>query len=143
MPPLFGLDACSVQVQSSWKPQDAPIKHKSVRFDDDVRIVKIPLVAEEYRMQYWMSREEYVRIRQESMETAKMAQSKCVTKRGDLRGLEHKTPHGILRRQKNRSMALNAVLTEQDFQIRTGYSDPDWIGKKKIAKEKCDTHHTF
>lgn len=128
MPPLLGLDTCAVQAQPSWNPHDVSVKHKSVRFDDEVLIIKIPVVPEEYRLQYWMSREDYVKIREETMKTVRMALSKCSTKTGHFRGLEHKTPDGVMRRQKNRSMAMNAVLTEQDFQLRTGYSDPDWIG---------------
>jgi hypothetical protein len=125
MPLLYDLEA--LQHQSSWKPQADSLEQKSVRFCDDVNIKKISNVPVENRLSYWMVKEDYARIRDECMNTVQMSLNRCSTSVVDFRGLEHKTPQGIYRRQLNRMKARKAVLQEQAFQAETGYSDPDWI----------------
>jgi hypothetical protein len=125
MPPLYDIE--TLQHQSSWKPQADSVEQKSVRFSDDVSIKEISNVPEEHRLSYWMVKEDYARIRYECMNTVQTSLHRCSTSVVDFRGLEHKTPQGIYRRQLNRMKAKKAVLQEQACQAETGYSDPDWI----------------
>jgi hypothetical protein len=130
MPPLHDIE--SLQLLSSWTTEEEfkqkPQGSRTVRFCDDISVMEIPNVPEEDRLSYWMVKEDYIKIRQQVANTVHIAVSRCETHSSDFRGLEDKTPTAVIyRRRQRRIAAINAVLQEQEFQTRTGYSDPDGI----------------
>lgn len=139
MPPLHYIESLKLlSTLSSWTSEDEdefsevdllPVQKESrrVNFSDNISVQEIPNVPEEYRFSYWMTKEDHRDIRLRVSNEVHAAVSRCATHSGDFRGLEHKTPTGIYRRKQNRQAAINAVLQEQEFQMKTGYEDPDGI----------------
>jgi hypothetical protein len=129
MPPLYDLE--SIQLHYARKTEEHYIEHhfekKQVRFCDDVSIKTIPNVPAEFKLSYWMNKQDYANIRKECTNAMQTAPSPCFTSEHNIRGLEHRTSRGLYRRMQNRQRAYKAVLEEQLFQAQTGYSHPDWI----------------
>ena len=110
---------------------------KCVQFAEHASVFKISSVDDvEERLAYWMTRGEYVQIRENCMREVRMALQQCSTTTSpNFRGLEHKTPQGLYRRFQNRQRATRTVLDEQKRQKESGFSDPSWIAA--MYKEVC------
>ena len=79
----------------------------------------------------WYSREEFKNIRRECLETVDlMTEGKMKEEEGFcIRGLEYKVPKMYKERQRNKTEIRRLVLEEQNFQLKNGMKDQDWIAK--------------
>jgi hypothetical protein len=122
MPPLSAFEPPSSS--TNWTKAKF-LSPRSVRFHWDVHVQEIPNPTEEEKLATWMKKSDYADIRNECISVIRCAMNQTST--ANIRGLEHKTPEGVYRRQQNKMGAMKAVIEEQDFQSRRGFSDPDWI----------------
>jgi hypothetical protein len=99
---------------------------RRVTFDDKVSIERIESVPNDYRGFYWMSKQDFDRIKRNAALDVLMAKT---NPDADFRGLERSlmSEEEFLKHFLDKKAAIRAVLTEQSFQRQVGYISQDDI----------------
>jgi hypothetical protein len=104
-----------------------PEKKRVVKFCEHALLFEIDRIPEEYKEDCWLTYEEFIRIKGSCMTTVMQAIQPDQAYCHDLRGLEHKTPQGMAKRQQAKKSSIQAVLEEQTYQSALGFKDDEWL----------------
>ena len=101
---------------------------RGVHFCEHALLYEVDRIDEMYKEDCWLSYEEFIQIKGSCMDIVmKATRDTQICHEHDLRGLEHKTPQGMVKRQQAKKSSIGAVLEEQTYQSALGLKDADWL----------------